>query len=679
MQLPTRSNIKIMNKIKVIIIIASIVIFSKSIASVPQYNIRDLGPAMPSVNVRSTDFGQLSDGTPVAFATSNGEPLTFNVLDLRTGESLHSIAIEGETLAGSVHYGSCGSVYFNVSESTPGTLFRYHVDEKRLERVGELLKDQRWLRDMVSGPDGILYISTYPDAKLLAYDPTDGSIRDYGSVAGNATYGYSVEVVGDEVWVGTGPTPNLVAIDPHSGSMRTVEIPEELLNNVHYITRLDRRGDWVFAHLSPRGEASTIAYNLKDESWEPFPLSIAGSGMTEINQDNSIYYLSERRLYEHNLTSGEMRETRMGQTAASSALRGSQRIYDIGTVSIDGREAVVGITNTGNLWRYFPDEGIGDLIAGEIQKSSARVVGFGVGPDGKVYAGAKIGVGAIARLDPSSNEVRQLSGPSQAEGIGGQDNIIVIGDYSGAGLNIGDLNEPWSWGRNPRQIFKLGRGDPHYQDRIWTIENVGTRFALGTIPEPGQNGGALVFVNPSNGEFEVHRHVVKDQSIIDLTSNNGLLYGSTAINGGAGTPLKANEAVVFIWDLETNEKVWEGSPIPGSIAINGLEWTPDDMLWGVSECGELFEFDTNNREFKQIIKITPAKNQHPWGNHSSLVYDSKTDGFWGAIGGRLFYMDRSTYHYELLPDHPEVLRLVRAGNGNIYGVGQTHLYQIETY
>lgn len=637
--------------------------------------IYELGPAMPSLNVHSSDFGKLPDGTPGAFAVGNGDPLTFNVLDLRNGKRIHSVEVPGESMAGFVHQSSDGSVYFTVSQVTPGVLFRYIPEKKELLRIGERIKGEVWLRDVVSDADGRIYTATYPNAKLLSYDPRTGETRDYGSVVKDAAYGYTGVLVDDEVWIGTGTVPHIIAVKRNTGAMREIAIPEMFIKNVQYISKLSKRGNYVFAKFSPAGITDAAMYNLHTKEWKQAPAGIADS--TEPDDTGTVYFLYNRQLHSYNLETGKAEETGMAKTPARRGLSGKQRTYDIGLVNIDGKKAVVGMTTEGNLWRYFPETGAGDTLKAEVQESAAKIVGFSTGPDGRIYAGAKFGSGMIGRIDPATHKIERITGPVQAEGVGGKGNTILIGEYTGAGLNVGDLSKPWSWGSNPRKVFNLGRGGPYYQDRIWTIEPAGDRFALGTIPEPGQNGGALTFFDPVTGKYEVHRDVVKKQSVIDLTSRDGLLYGATAVHGGSGTEEEAKEACLFIWDLAAGKKIWEGVPVPGSPVISSLTWTPDGLLWGISETGEVFEFDPQNRKVLRIKSVCSSANTHPWGNHSSLVYNEQTDAFLGTVGGRVFCLNRKDLDSQVLSHKPEIWRLVRAGNGNVYGVGETQVYFIE--
>ncbi|TDE92790.1 hypothetical protein EXU48_14870 [Occultella glacieicola] len=635
----------------------------------------ELGPAIEAVNVRAAAFGELADGTPVAYATSNGEPVTFNVIDLRTGESIESHQVPGEFVAGSVAPAPDGSVYFNTNDPTPGSLHRY-VPGAGVELIGERIAGQGWLRDIAVAEDGTAYISTYPDAKLLAYDPATGAIRDYGSVADDATYGYAVEIVGDEIWVGTGPVPHLVAVDPVTGDMREIELPD--LDNVNYVLRLEERGDHVFAGLSPRGRFDTLVYDLATQEWIDTIPAVGAAGTTEPASTGLSYFLSGGTALAYDVSTGAVSEFGFSDTDLVERLAAASNTYGIGVVRLDGVETFVALTTSGELLRYPLASADASSVQADILPSSVDIVGFGVGPDGNVYSGAKIGPGLIGRIQQGTHELEVLSGPSQAEGFGSHNGRIVIGDYSGAGVNVGDLDEPWEWGTNPSQIIKLNRGEPYHQDRVWTIASTGDRVALGTIPEPGYNGGSITMLDTETGKFEVHRDVIPGQSIISLVHRDGLLYGGTSVHGGSGTTPVADEAELFIWDVATEAVVWQGSPVPGAAVVNGLTWTPDGHLWGLTEGGVVFEFDPQARELVRSSRVIEEPGSiHPWGNHSSLVYDPARGGFLGTAGWDLFFLDHETLAPQFLRTDRDTHRVVMAGNGHVYCVDTTDVCVIE--
>ena len=80
----------------------------------------------------------------------------------------------------------------------------------------------------------------------------------------------------------------------------------------------------------------------------------------------------------------------------------------------------------------------------------------------------------------------------------------------------------------------------------------------------------------------------------------------TTINGGSGTRPRVSQAVLFLWDYEREEKVWEGTLDRRISAINALVVGEDGLLYGTALGDEgpvLFAFDPVSRAFHYAIPL----------------------------------------------------------------------------
>ena len=669
-------------------------------ATPPSLTVQELGDAMESPNVRSIAYDELSDGTPVGYVTSGGVPATFSVIDLETGDQLFSSPLPGYQVVGSTEIAADGTVYFYAMDPTPGAAFRYHPDTETLEHLGDSIASQNWVRDFSAAADGTVYMSTFPDAKLVRHDPATDTFTDFGRVTPDtgATYGQSVEVISPtEVWVGTGPEPHLVSIDTTTGVKTEIPYPGGWPTGVDYIAAIQKLGDKVYVNTTPLSTDQVFAYDLTTSSWETTRLDdVMGAGITEPDASGDRYFLriadgtGERQL--HALEAATMTETptAFGSTDIPDEIRWAGTVYDIQVVELDlpafPGDTVVGITATGQLWRYNLTNEDGDVITADVEPSAVDLVGFSPGPDGRIYTGAKIGAGFMSIIDDETHVITQVTGPSQAEGVGGVGDFIVVGTYTGADIFVGDLSEPWSWGTNPVDVnlvapqpIELGREGPYYQDRIWDVEAAGDLVAMGTIPKGGVNGGLLVVLDPDTLEADIFEDVVEDQSILSLAYRDGLLYGATSIYGGTGTPATATEAKLFIWDVAAEEKVWEGTIVANAVNLTSLTWGPDDMLWGISENGYVWEFDPDERVVTRYQQILPPSEliTHRWGHHTSIVWDPVSDGFIGTMGWKMFWLDDDTLSTGFYRSGSDTYRVVQGGNGDVFCVGTSDVCVID--
>jgi hypothetical protein len=56
---------------------------------------------------------------------------------------------------------------------------------------------------------------------------------------------------------------------------------------------------------------------------------------------------------------------------------------------------------------------------------------------------------------------------------------------------------------------------------------------------------------------ETYPHLIRDESVISLTSTDGLIVGGTTVYGGGGSHKTQTQATVFIWDPSTKRVALE--------------------------------------------------------------------------------------------------------------------------
>src|SRR5699024_2573177 len=87
--------------------------------------VTELGVAMAWINVRLSAVGELADGTPVGYLFSDGNPVSLEVVDLRTGDLLDQHRIDPYTVASSIAVAEDGTVYLSVRSPNDATLWKY--------------------------------------------------------------------------------------------------------------------------------------------------------------------------------------------------------------------------------------------------------------------------------------------------------------------------------------------------------------------------------------------------------------------------------------------------------------------------------------------------------------------------------------------------------------------------
>lgn len=634
--------------------------------------IDDLGPAFYSPNVRLAEVDVLADGTPVGYLFSNGEPVSFNVVDLSTGELIDSIDMDGYSIAASIEIAPDDTVYFSVRGPNDGTLWSYDPATGDVDELATRIAGESLLRSLVYD-DGILYGSTYPNAKVYSYDTTTGDIRDYGSVVDDgSSYAWGFDLVNDALWVGTGANPHLVEVDPDSGDMTELDLPTEVAENADFINRLEKFDDVVVLSHSPEGShGNTAVFDLTANEWLPGLEGVAGQ-WTSDTHDGKLYYVSDDTMLAYDVRARESVSFGWEDGPLADELDGTNdlALLELGTEDFPG-VTLVGARADGKIWRYNLDTGTGDVVDIGIKGAPATVHSMGQGGDGDVYVGAYLSAGVMARAN--ADGVEQLSGPKQADSIIAHRRHTVVGTYPGAEFYLARPgNREWDWGTNPEHLFGLGRGESG-QDRPLTMTSAGPFVAAGTIPNYGELGGALTLFHPLRGTYEVHRNVVQDQSVTALTYKDGFVYGGTSIHGGLSSTPTQTEAELFVWDIENDELVTSSVVVPGVEVIHALTVDSQGRLWGLAENGVIFEYDPDTHEVIRSVQ-TRATASNMWGRLSELYPHPDNGYLYGNADGMLFRFDPDTMEFVTLMGSGARHSAV-AADGAIYIGDETDLYR----
>src|SRR5262249_45361860 len=156
---------------------------------------------------------------------------------------------------------------------------------------------------------------------------------------------------------------------------------------------------------------------------------------------------------------------------------------------------------------------------------------------------------------------------------------------------------------------------------------------LGAVAGYGLLGGPLTVWDPATQTVESFHHVVKDQSVVSLTTAGELIVGGTTVGGGGGSHPTEKEARLFVWDPQTKEKVFETVPVPGASEITNLITAPNGRVFGMAGSRTLFVFDTNTR---QILHCTALPFRAATGNTYNSVALGPDKQIWGVTGEGIF-------------------------------------------
>ncbi len=393
----------------------------------------------------------------------DGAPLFLVQVDPQTGEARQFNAPKGPG-AWAFIVGPDKKIYLGTWGG--GLILRF--DPARLDEgiqvVGRPSETETYIWMYTIGKDGKLYGCTYPNAKLISYEPRTGKMADLGRMDPTEQYARFV-ATGKNGWIYTGigfARGSIVAYNPQTGERR-LAIPHE-----HIIQGCGKV--WNGADGHAYGKLGRHTYRLLDGKAVEIAADEAASGPPQVLKD--------------------------GRILKSATLEGRYTLYDPAT-----RE---------NVTKTFEYRGAG---------SAVFVVGEG--PDGVIYGSTAMPL-ELFWYDPRSG---QLANPGNPCGVGGEiysfahmGGKLYLCAYPGSWLSIYDPDKPWDYGTTPdKNPYGFGRiGDGHLRPRAMLVGSDG-RLYIGSLPPYGQLGGALGIYDPrENKVVENYRNLIPNQSIVAL-------------------------------------------------------------------------------------------------------------------------------------------------------------------
>ncbi len=478
-----------------------------------------------------------------------------------------------------------------IGSHQPGILYHMNINDNKVTPI-EVPKGEGdqfyfiWTNDF--GSDGNVYFGTYPECKLIQYNPADKVFKDCGVMVKGEQYlrGLCAEFPG-KVFCGVGSHAHLVEYDIKTG--KTAEFLPEKYKNESFAYNVFRFKDLLAAYISP---SSAIVF-FNPDSHEFLREIIPPEGEEGFWKyfyaaDDYLYFatMSYDNLYRYDYENNKFTLMEEG-LGAPFGMTKDRYLYCISTF---GKYSVYDIK----------EKKVVAQSQSSFQGKGMDIFALGEGPDNILYGGAYINQ-SLFKYNMKTDELATLG---RSVAFGGQIRNILsfkdkvyIAHYTHARLTVYDPGQTWNPGpretNNPRLIGAVGSEQNRFRS-IYLAED--KHIYMGTVPDYGKYGGALVDFDPESETFKVYRNVVKDQSVYGIEGDgSGLLIGSTATHGGLGSVPVAKEAKLFVWDVAKKQKVRELVPVAGADDIWSICRTPDGKIIGGAD-STLFVYDVAKNE-----------------------------------------------------------------------------------
>ncbi|MFG3700600.1 hypothetical protein ACGF5C_22170 [Micromonospora sp. NPDC047620] len=631
---------------------------------------QDLGEPIAGITNAGAGYTTDSAGRDIGVVIGGGSPSTFSAVDIVTGARLMSRTMPNVIMSWSFVTTADRDIY--IGTQTKGEVWRFDPDDLTLELVATAPFGQTHLWSATLDDRGRPVWGTYPDGKVIAYDPATGQWQDYGVQVEGNIYVRSIDSDGRYVYAGGGALrASLTRLDTHTGEVHEIPLPAGHDADT-FLYDVTVSGGLLFARPTP--STDLLVYSLAEQAWVDVVPQVVGLAVSpEVSTEDSgvrrreaLIVPIEGAVIAYDLDTRQQR--RISMNLQGSAARG-WALMELGTDGFPGT-SVVTATSKSIFHAWNPATGRTAAVRADAELTPFLIRSMATGPRGDVYVGGYGSPPGIARVDVDSGATEPLNGVGQTEGLVAHGDHLVFGTYPGARIYAYDTTRPWDPATNPvtdrDRVVSLGS----HQDRPLGWASAGDVVAIGSMPDYGQLGGALSLFNPSTGDLRVFRDVVKDQTPLALAYRDGLVYGGTGIWGGIGIEPTTSEGKLFVFDPATGKVVFETVPVPGEENVSALTFDDDGNLWGFT-ANALFKFDPDTR--RVVFRKTY------FGVDDSKIYATGRELFWhhgklvGTSTGRLFEIDPATLQMTILQTGMQNLAIDR--NGSYYYNRGSTLYR----
>lgn len=610
----------------------------------------NLGPHLGASMIQGSIFLKDKNEKELVYTVVRGEPAHLLGYEVATGKLLLDEPLEGADGAWDLAVSSEGTLYI---PGASGFLFSHQPGTKEVKNLGQALPGQTYVWNLTAGKNGEVFGATYPGCRVFRYHPKQGfSDVGKGPLVEKENYVRSLAYHAKTglLYAGVGSHAHLIEINPATGEKK--ELLPAKYQDREFVYGLElvpgKNGEDRLLALLTAGH-ETLVYNLKTKQFEQ---EIKGIDMRAVLTDTKrqvVYYTSNKKLMKFDPS-----------RPVSEAKEISDDIGTANAFSFSGKNKVYVLTTGARLIKYDVVTGVIVKVKLNIPPQPIPINALLYGPDEKIWMGGYL-AGGHATYDPQTGKSTKLPGLDQTEGMAVSGDKIFFGIYPKGRFYMYDTKKDWDVTKNNPEMI----GEVEGQSRAFAVLPAkfekSKKVFFGTVPEYGKLGGALVVYDEESKKLEVFNQPVAQQSIVSLAQTGKTIWAGTSISGGLGIEPSTKEAILFGWDMVTNQKTYEIVPVPGASAITSLINGPDGNVWGVAD-GTLFIFDPGNKKVLETHKMYdyPPFKSHIWRSAAMKIHPS--GAIYGTGNNNLFRIDPKTKSVEILSNNASLFAMDKEGN-----------------
>lgn len=458
------------------------------------------------------------------------------------------------------------------------------------------------------GPDGRIYIGTYPDCRLMSFDPKTKMIKDFGRLDTNEKY-FSYLIFDSMGWgyagIGTARC-NIVAFNPQTGERRQI---------------LDER--------------------------ERFP----GTPYLFLGNDGKVYGVANKKYYRLFDGKGE----RIEQAGLATKVSTGAINWTVDSVKIpDGRMVRL------NLPEHYIELDYNGTkksrIPVKFTSGGAQISSLITGPDGYIY-GSSAHPMHFFRYKIASGSLSDLGA---VKGIGGgnfpamavQGQYVAAASYSNGILHIFDTKKPFNGGYgdqpNPWEVAVWSKDIA--RPRACIAHPDGHTVLMAGFAGYGLSGGGMGMYDLSTKKTTLftHNDLIPNESTIAMRAlPNGNIICGTSVEAPGGGRKYSTSATLYIFDWKTKKVIFKIKPLPSTREIISLELGADGMVYGLGSDSKLFVFNPN------VQKVIYYSNLAQYGSVPRQALVSAAGKLYALLTKALLSIEPNTYKVIKETDMPD--------------------------
>ena len=461
---------------------------------------------------------------------------------------------------------------------------------------------------MTEDDEGRVWCVSYPDGRIIGYDPAKDSYRDFGPMRSEPWQQYSRAMAADDtgiVYYGVGITKGQIcAFDPKTG--RTTDLlPEEKRPAASDPAVFRATDGKVYAVAVPH-------YNSRN------PADMLGHAKR--NPMGPWYQLYRGKLTELPAPP----EFQLKPIATGSQLFTNLVCAD--GSRIDTVDPVEGIVSGVEKGRAFSDKLVYDSLGAHVSSLEAL-------PDGRITGGSAFPMRNFV-FDPADGSSLHRNGCVQWNTMVVWKEHLFVGGYTGGWFVDWDLTKPWAG--IPRHLkdakinpLCLGNvGTPLIRPHALLCTPDGRYLVMGGTPEYGTTGGALGLYDRQEKRVEVipNERMVPLQSIYALAQlPDGRIFGGTTVEAGTGGLVQAKCAEIFQFDLAAKKLVRHEPVSPATNRLREMEVLADGRILCMADPNRLMIFEPDAWKMTELPPLPEELGKIVWqqGPRSLITGDGR--------------------------------------------------------